>query len=463
MTLPELREQKGRLANEADQILKAAAEDGRHDLREDEDKKFDSIHADIEKLTKQIQRMEKQQATMESLETSTGRRSDANQPEHRSGGTERTGRLGRATQYEHNEALRAWSLAACADVQPTPEQRAVAQKCGINIDSKRLNFQLSPVAMRMQDDGRQPDVESWNKRMTEERAAMGTTSGAVGLYTVPDEMMRGLETAMLAFGGMRQVATVIRTSSGADLPIPTSDDTSNKGAILAENTAVSEVDITFEQLVLQAYKYSSKLVLVSAELLQDSSINVGAMIGEKLGERIGRITNDHFTTGTGSSQPNGIVTAGTSSSVTLTGTATISYDNIVDLIHSVDPSYRVNGKFMFHDGMLKIIKKIKVLQYSGDTVGMPLWTPGLIASQPDTILGYTYLINQSMTTPATAVKSILFGDLSKYIIRDTRDVTLLRLDERYAEYHQVGFLAFSRHDGDLLDAGTHPVKYATQA
>ena len=94
--------------------------------------------------------------------------------------------------------------------------------------------------------------------------------------------------------------------------------------------------------------------------------------------------------------------------------------------------------------------------------GVPLWSPSLGAGQPDTILGYPYVINQSITTPATSVKSILFGDFSKYLIRDVRDVTLLRLDERFADYHQVGFLAFSRHDGDLLDAGTDPVKYHVQ-
>jgi HK97 family phage major capsid protein len=258
------------------------------------------------------------------------------------------------------------------------------------------------------------------------------------------------------------VSTVIRTDSGADLPIPTSDDTSNKGAILSENTQASEVDITFGQIVLQSFKYSSKYVLVSVELLQDSSINVAEFIGKALGERIGRITNDHFTTGDASSKPNGIVTAAGAGVTATALTATTTYDNVVDLVHSVDPAYRDKGKFMFHDGGLKMLKKIKVLQYSGDTTGVPLWSPGLAPGAPDTILGYPYVINQSMTTPATGVKSILFGDFSKYLIRDVRDVTLLRLDERFADYHQVGFLAFSRHDGDLLDAGTDPVKYHVQ-
>jgi HK97 family phage major capsid protein len=110
-----------------------------------------------------------------------------------------------------------------------------------------------------------------------------------------------------------------------------------------------------------------------------------------------------------------------------------------------------------------MIKKIRVLQYSGDAVGVPMWVPGLTNGAPDTILGYPYTINQSVAVPGSNAKCILFGDFSKYLIRDVRDITLLRLDERFAEFGQVAFLAFSRHDGDLLDAGTHPVKYATSA
>src|SRR5690606_8911689 len=113
------------------------------------------------------------------------------------------------------------------------------------------------------------------------------------------------EEALLAHGGMRSVATILRTDSGASLPIPTMNDTSNKGAILAENSQTSEQVLTFNQLVLESYKYTSKHILVSVELLQDSAINVAEFIGKALGTRIARITNDHFTTGSGNGQPNG--------------------------------------------------------------------------------------------------------------------------------------------------------------
>lgn len=422
----------------------------------DDEKRFDEltdqadkIQADIERLA----RLDSAERKLVDMGQSQGRRSEPNQ----TSGQTRQAAFRQPSQQEMAESLRAWLLPSRAR---TDNMRAIAARTGVQIDAPEFTFSLAPVALR----SNTPEgIAEWKRANEEHRAAMGTTSGAVGQYSVPDATMQALERAMLAFGGMRQVATIIRTDTGAALPFPTTDDTSNKGAILTENTQVSEVDPTFGQLTLDAYMYSSKSVLVSLQLLQDSSVDIPSMIGSMLGERIGRIQNDHFTTGTGSSQPNGIVTAATSSAITLSGTATATYDNVVDLIHSIDPAYRERSKFMFHDGALKMLKKIKVLQYSGDTAGVPLWQPSLVAGQPDLIHGYPYVINQSMTTPATAVKSLIFGALDKYLIRDVREITLVRLNERYADYHQVGFLAFARSDGDLLDAGTHPVKYATQA
>jgi HK97 family phage major capsid protein len=93
-----------------------------------------------------------------------------------------------------------------------------------------------------------------------------------------------------------------------------------------------------------------------------------------------------------------------------------------------------------------------------DSQGRPLWLPGLVDRAPDTIFGSPYTINQDMSSMTISGKSILFGDFSKYWIRDVREFTLLRLDERFAEFLQVAFLAFLRTDGDLINAGTNPIK-----
>jgi HK97 family phage major capsid protein len=377
----------------------------------------------------------------------------------RHGGSE--ARVTRNDTDANLEGMRSWLMAGHKDQAYTPQMLDVAQRQGIDLDSKYFRLRLPRTPLRsLSEAGR----AEWRERngISESRAALGVGSGSIGGYTVKDEMMRALEVSLLSFGGMRQAATVIRTETGADLPWPTFNDTANKGRRIGENSVHTNTDMSFGQVVFGAYKYSSDYVLVSWEFLQDSTLNVAEVIGKALGERIGRITNDEFTTGTGSSQPNGLVTAAGTGVTATALTATTTYSFLMDLVHSVDPSYRVGGRFMLSDAALKMVRKVLIPQYSGDTAGAPLWQPSLQAGVPDQLLGYGYVINQSMATPATAEKTIAFGDLSKYQIRDVRDITLVRADERFVEYGQVAFLAWSRHDGDLLDAGTDPIKLHVQ-
>jgi HK97 family phage major capsid protein len=300
----------------------------------------------------------------------------------------------------------------------------------------------------------------------EETRALGTTSAAVGGALVPQEFYRRLLDAMLAYGGMRQARTTkIETSSGATMPIPTVDDTGNVGAILAENTAVGELDMAFSAVNLGAYMYTSRLVRVSLQLLQDSAFPMDSWLPGKLGERLGRITNTHFTSGTGSGQPRGILAATGGSTLGAAGatgsSTTITFGKIVELEHSVDPAYRGNAQWMFHDTTLRALKQIQ-----GPDSAL-IWLPGLAVQAPDTILGYPYVINQDVPQMAADAKSILFGDFSYYFIRDVMDLRILRLEERYADFLQVGFLAFMRSDGVFAnpDGGSanSPIKHYTNS
>lgn len=441
-----LREKANELAIAMKAITDAASKEGR-DLTDEERGKWDDLDTKRDVILKDEARAIK----MAELETGE-RRSTPTQPAEYRGGNRTTEPAKQATDEERSMGLAGWLLGG--NDGNRPEFRAAAQKIGLSPDSKHMNFRLGRRPLKSLDPA---EIRSWEERIVKD--VVSPDYG--GHYTLTINGLQALEVALLQFGGVRQVATVVRTANGNDLPWPTTNDTSNTGALLGEGLEHTELDIQFDQLVLNAFKYTSRLIKVSVEYLQDNAINAPEVIGRLLGERIGRITNANFTTGTGNSQPNGIVTAATSSSVTTAGATTITYDNLVDLEHSVDPAYRGPGaRFMFNDTTLKILKKIKVPQFSGDTAGVPLWKMGMTAGDPDTINGYPYTINQQMAS-GNASKAILFGDLSKYLVRDVLDVQFKRLDERYAEFGQVAFLAFSRHDGDLLDAGTHPVKYLT--
>ena len=417
----ELRAKRANLVEEQRAILAAPA-GAEGSLSAEQRAAFDKIDADINALKGDIDRIERHEAS--EAEMAEAQRTIAGQQDR---GREVSGR---ETADQSAEALRAWLI-------PT-EERSEEQSALL----KRSGFRGGEATVRLLD-GR-------------ERRALSTSATAGGDF-IPQGFRNVLEQALLAFGGVRKArVTVLRTASGNQMDIPTSDDTGNVGALLAENTEDSEQDVETGAAVLDAYKYTSKIVRVSKELLQDSAFDIDSWLGNILGERIGRALAAAFTTGTGTNQPAGVVT-GSTLGVTAAATATVTTDELIDLYHAVDPAYRASAEWMLADAMIKVIRKLK----DGDNQYM--WQPGLTAGAPDMLYGKPVVVNQSMASPAAAAKTVLFGDFSKFLIRDVLDVSLVRMVERYADYHQVGFVAISRHDSVLVDAGTAPIKHLIQA
>ncbi|GJH05027.1 phage major capsid protein [Paraburkholderia terrae] len=298
------------------------------------------------------------------------------------------------------------------------------------------------------------DLNSMRARQTPDiRAAMSTTTGSEGGYTVALEYYRQLAQAMKAFGGIRSVATILPTGTGAQMQFPTADATAEVGEIVGQNTAVSAGDTTFGNKTLDVYKYSSKKIALPFELIQDSMFDLEGYVQALLALRIGRITASHFTVGTGTSQPTGLVTGATVGKTGTTGqTLTVIYDDLVDLEHSVDPVYRGNARYMMNDLSLKVIRKIK------DSQNRPIFVPGYEQGNPggapDRLLGREIVVSQEMPVMAANAKSIAFGDFSKYIIREVMDLTLFRMtDSAFTLNGQVGFVAFNRQGGNLIDVG----------
>lgn len=410
----EKRQKRATLAAQAKEILTSAATAGRS-MTAEENERFDKLHEEIEQLGTEARAIERQEDLDRELATTRTESTDRSAPDN-------AAERGAAYRKAFGTFLRSGVSALSA------EERQVLQT-GV-------------------------------REITPEMRALSVGTNAAGGFTVPDEDMRGIVDAQKQWGGMRRSrATIVPTTTGASLPIATDDDTTNSGALLAENTQDTEQDVTFGQKTLDAFVYTSKIVRVSFQLLNDSAFNLEDFLRRKFAERLGRITNLHYTTGSGTNQPNGVVTASTVGKTGAVGqTTSVTYDDLIDLKHSVDPAYRLEAEWMFADSTLKAVKKLK------DAENRPLWAPGIAVREPDTIDGDKYVINQDVAAMAASAKSILYGDLSTYWIRDVQDMTVLRLVERYADFLQVGFLAFQRTDGELINAGTNPIKhYANSA
>lgn len=285
-----------------------------------------------------------------------------------------------------------------------------------------------------------------------EARAQTTTGGGgtAGGYTVPTELSNQIIVSMRAWGPMydEDICTVMNTSGGNPIDIPTVDDTSVPVAQHTEAGAVTDdggSDATFGKKTLNAYAYDTEWVKFSWELAQDSIFNFETLLGDLLGQRLGRRANTELTTGDGAGDPNGIVTA-SSLGVTSAATTAITYDEIIDLVHSVDPAHRQSPKvrFMFNDTTLGAIRKLK------DGENRYIWSAGDVQQGvPGSILGYRYSINQAMDNIAAAKKVMLFGDFGKYFVRKVGGIVMFVARERFAP--DIGLLGLIRLDGELGD------------
>lgn len=324
-----------------------------------------------------------------------------------------------------------------------------------------------------------------------EKRDMGIGTLTLGGYFVPKGFVYDVEEALKYYGPMLLTSEIMDTATGNPLPYPTDNDTTVMGELVAEAQQVTETDVTIGQVLFGAWKFSSRMVKLSLELMQDSAFDMETYIKRKLAIRIGRIYNNQFTLGTGVNAPNGIVPAvvaacGAPSTTPWTGAnngygipliasgaaandggaetggTSIGSQDLDNLEHTVDPLYRRGAGYMWHD---QTLRRVKVLL---DKYGRPLWKPSVATGEPDQVNGYPNYINNDMAIcPAVAQNpaaiTVLFGQLDKYVIRRVKELGIITLRERFADYGQMALIGFSRADGQLLDAGTHPICYLIQA
>lgn len=432
--------------------------DDMHKLREEQGEWTGEDRSAWEKMVDDVESLKTRADMTHQLEIAKRANNDASYgqedliPDGGGDGCDGLGNEQALTYRQRSNAFTSWALGTTGRV--STDDLANSRRAGYAVQQDRIAIDMRTARHGMD---RPLTLHDAHKRSTEYRAqSVGTATAGGNL--VADSIMAAIDIAMLQFGGMRNVSTIVSTDTGADLPVPTSDDTSNKGAILTENTQAGEQDLTVGQTVLGAYKYSSLVVRASFEYIQDSNTDANSFIGSMLGVRLARIQNEHATTGTGTSQPTGIVAAtggAANSSVTAAAGAALTFSEILQLKHSVDPSYRGPGSgFMGNDTTLRIMKEIS------DSQGRPLWLPSLQAGEPDLFDGHPLQVNQDMPS-GTGTKALIFGQLDKYMLREVSGIQILRLIERYADFGQVGFIGFMRFDGALIDAGTNPVQYLT--
>ena len=401
MNAKQMREKRGALVEQMQGMVAAAKAEGRN-LSNEENEKFDAISNEVDELRSAAARIERSEELKKELATKAEEVRDA-----------------APAKVEVRDAFNAY-LRKGMNGLSAGEARALAELRGTDTQI--------------------------------------TTNDGLGGFLVPENWSDFVSATELFKSDIERVATVLRTVNGQPFNLPANDDTAVVAAILGEGTAEGVSDMTFTNVKFEPYTYSSKIVKVSNQLISDNAFDLASFVGGQLANRLKRGINAHLTTGTGSSQPQGIVAGSTAGKTAASATA-VTVSEVMDLFYSVDASYRnaPGAGFMMNSATAKAVR---VLGF-GSSNDFPAYVPGMSVGEPDMLFGKPVYINEDMDGIATGNKSIIFGDLKQYYVHEAGGVQLLRLSERFADALSTGFIAYRRIDGNVLQGSA--IKHLVQA
>jgi HK97 family phage major capsid protein len=269
-----------------------------------------------------------------------------------------------------------------------------------------------------------------------------------GGYLVPTQIEAEIIKKVYEMNPIRALATVRGSALDNSIPVRTGIPTFTW---IGESGTYGKSNPNYGKVAMHAHKCGG-IIPISEELLQDSIANMEAEVIESAGLAFAELESVAYMTGDGVGKPFGLfaqdAVAGTAIGYETTASSTaIVADELLDVFHKLEPQYRARASWVMRDATAKLIRKLKN-SVSGDYH----WQPGLIAGQPDMLLGRPVVVCKDAPAVAAGAKAIAFGDLKAYRIQDRLGITVKGLMEIYAEQGQVGWRFSKRLDAKLTDA-----------
>jgi HK97 family phage major capsid protein len=299
---------------------------------------------------------------------------------------------------------------------------------------------------------------------TEARDLITPTTGT-GYQFIPQAFYPVLTEAKKAWGNVIENVNLRETNDGAPMKIAFANDTGNLAQVLGEASPVSEEDPALASVLTNTDQCTTQLVKVSIPELQDSAFDIDKLVRDMFGKRYYRGLTSLITNGSSSGNIQSIISAagGMVDSLYSNG---IGYEDLVAMYGALDPAYIETACWMMKSTTRAFLLGVK------DGFGRPLYTPNPTSGQLDKLLGLPVVLNQYMdgiaastSSPAVTNVPLLLGDFKQgYLLRLVKPgLAILRLNERFMDTLEVGFIGYFRAGAVATDAGTHPIIALNQA
>jgi len=292
-----------------------------------------------------------------------------------------------------------------------------------------------------------------------ETKAIGSSTGAIGGYAVPEEIDRVIDETLVSISPIRAIANVVKVGSAGYRKLIASGGTPS-GWVGFEAARPETGTPTFTEVVPASGELYANPA-ASQQMLDDAMFDVEKWLAHEIATEFARAEGKSFVSGTGTNQPLGFLTSPTAATAdgvrpmgTLqflaTGSAgafpgTNPADKLIDLVQTLRSPYRQGAVFVMNSATAAAVRKFKTAD------GAFMFQPSLAAGQPATLLGYPLIEAEDMPDIAANSLSIAFGNFKAgYVIAERNATTILR--DPYTHKPYVHFYATKRTGGQVVNS-----------
>lgn len=279
------------------------------------------------------------------------------------------------------------------------------------------------------------------------RKALSVGSDPDGGYLVPTAVSNRILGKVFESSPIRSLATVETIGSDA-MEIPIDEQEMGYGWVGEAETRSETTTAQFGVQRIPVHEMYAK-PRATQKLLEDSNLDVEAWIARKIAEKFGRAEATAFVTGDGVKKPRGILSyaAGTTrqtiEQIVSGAASSITADGLINLSMSLKDAYLANASWLMKRSTQGAVLLLK------DGQGQYMWRPGLVAGQPNTLLGYAVRQADDMPAVQAASLSVAFGDFRQaYTVVDRTGISTLR--DPYSAKPFVEYYTRRRVGGDVV-------------
>lgn len=285
----------------------------------------------------------------------------------------------------------------------------------------------------------------------EQKAAL--VENATGEILVPHDIMTPIFKELPHLAIFRGAGPLIRQTTSNKVDVRSLTGATAGWGKLETGGALTDVNVAPNVTdVIEVHDLMGMAQVGVDELADTDVAGLPGLIQGAVSLKFAEMEDDAFANGNGTSKPWGLAMRATQAVPLITQSVTsiaggLKADDLKKLPFRVPTTYRSGGAYFFADDAAEAAMLLK------DSTSNYLWQPSVQAGQPDVFNGKRVFTLEGLPRidSGNSTPSVLFGDLSLgYALVDRQQISMQRLDERYAEIGIVAFLFKLRVGGDVI-------------